>query len=272
LERECVYLVDVRLEEEFEEGHLPMALSCPAGQLANAVDEFLPVRDAHLVCYSSRQTRARIGAALLSRIGYRTVSWLEGGLSAWRDDSQPMETGPPDRYLDDLDFVDESTPRMRPAEAARAMSSGAVLVDVRRSSEYALCHVPGSTWIPRGDLERRARRALPTDQLVVVLSDRMLRSALAARTLRSLGYDSVVLDGGLTTWLAEGWPTEEGLQGANVSLQEAKVDAELVAARPKLLERSREDMERYLDWEERLGIQLLRGQAHQEVTEDDRQR
>jgi len=271
LERECVYLVDVRLEEEFEEAHLPVALSCPAGQLANAVDEFLPVRDAHLVCYSSGQTRARIGAALLSRIGYRTVWWLEGGLSAWRDDGLPVETGPPERYLDDLDFLDGATPSMRPEEAARALSAGAVLVDVRRSSEYALCHVPGSVWIPRGDLERRAGKALPKDQFVMVLSDRMLRSALAARTLRDLGYDYAVLDGGLTTWLAEGWPTEEGLKGANVSLQEAKVDAELVAARPNILERSREDMERYLEWEERLGIELSRGQAHQEVTEEDRQ-
>ena len=30
-------------------------------------------------------------------------------------------------------------------------------------------------------------------------------------------------------------------------------------------------MERYLEWEERLGIGLSRGQAHQEVTEEDRQ-
>lgn len=260
LELEYAYLIDVRLEEEFEQAHLPGALSCPAGQLANALDELLPVRDAHLVCYSSRQTRARIGAALLAQIGYRTVSWLEGGLATWRAEGQPVESGPADRYLADLDFLDEEIPRMRPAESVKALSQGAVMLDVRRSSEYALCHVPGSTWIPRGDLEDRLDGAIPKDRLVVVLSDRMLRSALAARTLRQLGYDCAVLDGGLTAWLAEEWPTEEGLQGADVTLEEAKLDAELVAARPRLLERSREDMERYLEWEERLGFELLRDQ------------
>ena len=266
-----VYFIDVRLEEEFDRGHLPGAVACPVGQLANAVDEFLPVRDAHLICYSGGQTRARIGAALLARIGYRSVSWLDGGFRAWREADGPVVSDTASGYLDALDFHDVDTESLTPAEATRAVADGAVLLDVRRSSEYALCHVPGSTWVPRGDLERRIADAVPSGARLVVVSDRGLRAALAASTLAEFGYPCAVIEGGLTAWLREGLPVEDGLNGADVSLREAKEDAELVARRPRLLERNREDMERYLDWEERLGIELSRGQAHQEVTEEDRQ-
>lgn len=255
-----VYFIDVRREDEFELAHLPGAVSCPAGQLANAVDEFLPVRDAHLICYSGEQTRSMIGAGLLSRIGYRSTYWLEGGLRAWRDADGAVVDGPATRYLDDLDFADPETETLSPAAAARAVADGAVLLDVRRSSEYALCHIPGSTWVPRGDLERRIAAVGPAGTRVVVVSDRGLRAALAGSTLEELGYRVAVLDGGLTAWLEDGRAVEEGLDGAEVSLREAKEDAELVARRPALLERNREDMERYLDWEERLGHALQLGQ------------
>lgn len=251
-----VYFIDVRLEEEFEHGHLPGAVTCPAGQLANAVDEFLPVRDAHLICYSEDQTRSRVGAGLLARIGYRSVFWLEGGIRAWRGAKGPVVRGPSSGYLDDLDFSDPKVEHVDPAEAVRRVADGAVLLDVRRSSEYALCHAPESTWVPRGDLERRVGGAVPDGAQLVAISDRGLRASLAASTLLDLGYTCAVLEGGLSAWLREDLPFEDGLKGADVSLREAKEDAELVARRPPLLERDREDMERYLNWEERLGHAL----------------
>ncbi|TDD11682.1 hypothetical protein E1292_03960 [Nonomuraea deserti] len=256
---EACYIIDVRLAEEYVAGHVPGAVSCPAGQLANAVDEHIGVRDALLVCYSNDETRARIGAGLLSRIGYRRVAWLAGGLEEWSRDGGAVVAGHPQAYLDDLSF---SRPDIRTIDAdrlqAQLLRCSRVLVDVRRSSEYALSHVPGSVWVPRGDLERRIGAYAAPGTPLAVASDRELRSTLAARTLLGMGYqDVVVLEGGVNRWAAAGNPVEEGLDGADVSLAEAKEDAELVARRPKLLERSREDMVRYLDWEERLGAELM---------------
>ncbi|SNR56283.1 rhodanese-like domain-containing protein [Actinomadura mexicana] len=249
--RPC-YLIDVRMVDEFTAGHIPSALSCPAGQLANAVDEQLAARDALLVCYSGSETRAKIGAGLLARIGYRRVAWLTGGLSAW---GGPIETGGPNAYLDDLSFSRPGVQTIDGAELADVLRDGTgTLLDVRRSSEYALSHIPGSVWIPRGDLERRIDAHAAPGTRLIVASDRELRSTLAARTLLDLGHRNVsVLEGGINGWICAGRPTEEGLDGADVSLAEAKEDAELVARRPKLLERNRDDMVRYLDWEERLG-------------------
>lgn len=265
---ERVYVIDVRLESEHEGGHVPGALSCPGGQLANAVDEFLPVRDAHLVCYSNAETRSRVGAGLLSRIGYRNVRWLAGGLQAWAQAGGETAAGGTKDYLDDLDFLRPGTQVLTPEQVAVGVEAGELaVIDVRRSSEYALCHVAGSTWVPRGDLERRIEAVLTAERTPVLVSDRMLRSALSADTMRALGHECSVLEGGLTAWIAQGRAVTQGLDGADVSLREAKEDAELVARRPQLLERNREDMERYLDWEERLGHALLEADHDGELTD-----
>ncbi|MGW0802578.1 rhodanese-like domain-containing protein [Nonomuraea sp. NPDC002799] len=247
---QACYVIDVRLAEEYAAGHLPGALSCPAGLLVNALEEQVAVRDAVLVCYSNDETRARIGAGLLSRIGYHRVAWLAGGLDRWAE-TGAVVAGGPHAYLDDLTFTG---PGVRTIDHDRLRANVGVLVDVRRSSEYALSHIPGSVWLPRGDLERRIGAYAQTGTSVVVVSDRELRSALAARTLLDLGYrDVAILKGGLNGWIAAGGPTEDGLDGADVPLAEAKEEVELLARRARVLERDRDDMIRYLDWEERLG-------------------
>jgi rhodanese-related sulfurtransferase len=178
-----VYVIDVRQPEEHAEGHLPDALNCPAGQLANAVDEQLAVRDALLVCYSGDETRSQLGAGLLARIGYRRVAWLAGGLEGWRAAGRQVDTGPAKAYLDELDFS-EGVAAVDTAglEAWLGTDDPPTVIDVRRSSEFALSHIPGSVWMPRGDLERRIGTVAECYDPLVVVSDRGLRSALAIRT------------------------------------------------------------------------------------------
>lgn len=254
------YLLDVRQDEEWHAGSITGARQCAVGQLANAADEVIAVRGAPIVCLSNTGVRARLGAALLTRIGYPDVHWLAGGLTPWRAAGETL-TAPAELELPTAADL-RSQARLSDAQELQSeIETGtARVVDVRRSSEYALAHIPGSVWIPRGDLERRADALGTPDVPMVVVSDRAIRASLAARTLGALGFSNVrVLADGLAVWTQAGGKLEEGLAGADVSLREAKEDAELVAQRPRLLERNREDMERYLDWEERLGEQFADG-------------
>lgn len=250
-----LYILDVRQVGEFEAGRVDGAISCPVGQLTNAADEQLAVRGAAIVCYSNDATRARIGAGLLRRIGYPNVGWLQGGVSAWRESGQAAADGRLPSYPSCLDEVVEEAVRVDAATVHDQLAaSGVTVVDVRRSSEFALGHIPSSVWVPRGDLERRLAAAATLDGALVLVSDRGVRAALAAPTVRELGCPAVqVMDGGFEAWKAAGLPVEQGLGGADVDLREAKEDAELVAPRPRMLERNREDMIRYLTWEEQLG-------------------
>ena len=250
------YVVDVRLPEEYESGHVPGAVSCPGGQLANALDEYIGLRQARPVCVSNDETRAKIGAALCKRIGYSDIVYLKGGMEAWRAAGGDIVSGHESPRIPGLDEIRGAIDEVSPAELSALLGSATApwIIDVRRSSEYAGGHVEGSTWVPRGDLERRIERHISEpNQPIVVISNRGERATFAVRTLHALGYGNVaVLAGGLDAWRQDGFDLVEGLDGADVSLQEAKEDADLVN-RPSALARNRDDMVAYLEWETRLG-------------------
>jgi molybdopterin/thiamine biosynthesis adenylyltransferase/rhodanese-related sulfurtransferase len=76
------------------------------------------------------------------------------------------------------------------------------LLDVREREEYRDGHLEGALSLPRGFLELRVEEVVPdknTPLLTYCASG--LRSLLAARTLKDMGYEQVVsLAGGYTAW------------------------------------------------------------------------
>jgi molybdopterin/thiamine biosynthesis adenylyltransferase/rhodanese-related sulfurtransferase len=94
-------------------------------------------------------------------------------------------------------------------DARRLMEngSGAVMIDVREADEYAQGAVPGALHIPRGFLELRIEDAAPErDRDVILYCAGGVRSALAARDLRALGYTGVrSVIGGFNAWKQAGY-------------------------------------------------------------------
>lgn len=95
------------------------------------------------------------------------------------------------------------------------LSAGAVLVDVREEDELRVeGWIAGSVWAPRGMLEFWAdttsahhRFEFQPDRRIVLYCAWGGRSALAADTLRRMGYDRAAhLDGGLRAWKEAGQP------------------------------------------------------------------
>ena len=94
------------------------------------------------------------------------------------------------------------------AADARARAGEAVLIDVREGDEWAQGHVPGALFIPRGFLELRIEQHEPDrDKPIVVYCAGGVRSALAARNLKEMGYRNVIsLIGGFNGWKNAGLP------------------------------------------------------------------
>jgi rhodanese-related sulfurtransferase len=108
--------------------------------------------------------------------------------------------------------VDNLDPDAVEAELA---SGDVVLVDIRDADELeAAGRIPGALHIPRGMLEFRADPSSPYHQQPLDPSARVIlhcasggRSALAAATLKEMGYDRVAhLDGGINAWKEAGKP------------------------------------------------------------------
>ena len=75
--------LDVRLNEEFDEGHIPGALLIPLSQLRKRADE-LDTAARYVAYYCRSGRRSSVAAFLLSQLGYEVVS-MAGGVLAWSD-------------------------------------------------------------------------------------------------------------------------------------------------------------------------------------------
>ncbi len=81
-------VIDVRFESEWRAGHIPGALHIEAGRLP-AVD--LPLPDDRLtIVHCGHADRSTVGISVLERRGYRNLTLLEGGLSAWNAEGYPL--------------------------------------------------------------------------------------------------------------------------------------------------------------------------------------
>ena len=102
------------------------------------------------------------------------------------------------------------------AEALAVLLEGSesfALIDVREAGEYNSTHIPGSSLMPRRELEFRIAASAPhRDAHVILCDDDGRRATLAAGTLESLGYTNVsVLDRGVNRWASLDLPTEWGV-------------------------------------------------------------
>ncbi|HEY0996872.1 MAG TPA: rhodanese-like domain-containing protein [Gemmatimonadaceae bacterium] len=80
-----------------------------------------------------------------------------------------------------------------------------VLLDVRDQPEVNLGKIPGALHISRGTLEGKVEAVIPRDADVVIYCASGNRSALAAVTLRTMGYRTVAsLAGGIRDWAYAG--------------------------------------------------------------------
>lgn len=81
------------------------------------------------------------------------------------------------------------------------------VVDIREREEWVQGHIPNSVFIPRGYLELQIEQNQPDrDAPVVVYCAGGVRSALAARNLKEMGYTNVIsLIGGFNGWKNAGY-------------------------------------------------------------------
>jgi rhodanese-related sulfurtransferase len=249
------YALDVRLPAEYERGHIEGSFLIPGGQVPLAADEIVAVNQAPIVLISDNGDRAMITGSYARQIGYPNVHVLDGGLAAWEASGGQLVVEDQHVEVPGLDVARKETEAVSADELASELAeNGPMVIDVKGSGDYALDHIAGSRWIPRGDLERRIGNYVTDQDTPIVLTcNNGVRSALAAATLQSIGYTNVRwLEGGLDEWIEKGHPVVEGLDGADVSEREAKDDVEMIG-RVGPLARSRQDMIDYLEWEIELG-------------------
>ncbi len=194
-----LYLLDVRDPAEFKAWHRPGSRSAPGGQLVQAMDQWIGVRNARIVLLDDTGVRARMAGGWLRQMGHRDVFVVEGGLEEVRDSGTSLTPIPE---------LAAPVPVIEVKRLTELLDSGegTVVVDLARSIDYREGHIPGALWGIRTRLEG-LRQALAGARHVVLTSQDGMLARLAVDEVRGLTRADVsVLEGGTAGWHAFGRP------------------------------------------------------------------
>lgn len=84
-------LVDVREDNEWNQGHAQGAVHLGKGVIERDVETQIPDRDATLVLYCGGGFRSALAADNLQKMGYKNAISLDGGWKAWTGAGLPTE-------------------------------------------------------------------------------------------------------------------------------------------------------------------------------------
>lgn len=82
-------IVDVREQDEWQDGHIPGAKHIPLGDMQARAEEILSSPAVIFVCRSG--SRSASAAKAFERVGHPDVSSLAGGLQAWQRAGLPLK-------------------------------------------------------------------------------------------------------------------------------------------------------------------------------------
>jgi glyoxylase-like metal-dependent hydrolase (beta-lactamase superfamily II)/rhodanese-related sulfurtransferase len=190
LQADGAVVVDTRSVIEFGAAHVPGSVHVAlSGQYASWAARVLGL-DCRVILLAEDADRVRESQVRLARVGMEKVcGYVESGIAGWI------------RAGGDVDYVPQISAQeftgMRAAEPDRV-----AVLDVRERGEHEAASIPGSTWIPLGELARRADE-LDRDKLLVVHCKGGFRSSVACSLLRRAGFRDIAnLTGGFDAWQA----------------------------------------------------------------------
>lgn len=191
-------VVDVRTELQFDDAHVPGAVCITAlrggfgSRLAWLADHDQPV-----VFVGRDDADALAAAELAQAVGVTNVAGrLAGGMTSWREERRAVAG------------VERATvPELH--ERWTQDRASVQILDVRERTEWDAGRIPGSLHVPYHDLNALPAGLDPSRPVAAICASGQ-RSAVAASLLQREGAEHVihVVDGGVGTWAAAGWPME----------------------------------------------------------------
>jgi rhodanese-related sulfurtransferase len=192
-----LYVLDVRTREEFERSHVAASRHAPGGQLVQASDEYVGVRNARVVLVDPDLVRAIMTASWLNQMGWNDVYVLE--------EAELTETGPRKPKI----------PGTPPWQTVSTIAEGATLLDLSTSLRFDQRHIRGAWWGVRSRMNEARQRIGAVDALVLTSEDGVL-AHLAAPEAAALWPQAEVrvLEGGNAAWTGA---TESGVERATTT-------------------------------------------------------
>jgi hydroxyacylglutathione hydrolase len=191
-------LVDVRTDIQFDDAHIPGAVSIPLMRAGfGSKLAWLADREQEIVIVGRDDEDGRNAGRLAVAVGLRKLGgFLHGGMTSWRQENRPTESI-------ERQTVQQLHERTQAGDQIQ-------ILDVRDDSEWAEGHIPGSvfrTWHEITELPD----GLDPDRSIAVICGSGQRAATAASLIERFGAREVIhiADGGVPQWGRLGHPLEQ---------------------------------------------------------------
>ena len=79
--KKCI-LLDVRSLQEYKEGHLNNSINIPLFELSKKVSKIITNKDDMIIVYCQTGSRSRRAVSILTKLGYKDLYNLKGGLDS----------------------------------------------------------------------------------------------------------------------------------------------------------------------------------------------
>ena len=80
MQKENILLIDVRSNQEYEEGHLNGAINIPLYRLEQEIEKYVENKEQVIFLYCSSGYRSKQGRSKLEKLGYTNVYSLQEGI------------------------------------------------------------------------------------------------------------------------------------------------------------------------------------------------
>jgi rhodanese-related sulfurtransferase len=194
-----IFLLDVRTEDEYKQGHIEGANLIPVQDLESRLDE-IP-RDRQIIVYCKSGVRSRSAASILIENGFGMVYDM-GGISDWQAKGYPVII-----EKETINQFEEIT--VDNAYQIFISNEDYLFIDVRSEDEYETSYIEEAVNIPVSEIESRLDE-ISKDKLIIVYCNgsSCSRSSVAASILVANGYKEVynMSGNGILEWIEKGYP------------------------------------------------------------------
>jgi rhodanese-related sulfurtransferase len=244
------YRFDVRLNEAYQQAHLPGFIRVEGGQLVQETDHYASVRGARIIIYDDNGTRSNMSASWLAQMNWDVYVLDDVNPEQLTENGLPAKDIPNLPELNANDFVDAG-------QLADLIKSFDVkVIDLATGKTYVNGHIPGALYVLRSQF-KEAIAQLPKASTYVLTSPDSLAAAFAFPEFKALSNAKVLLlKGGTDAWINKGFELQKG----ETHLISPVIDR---YKRPyEGTDSPAEAMQAYLDWEYGLVDQLEKDGTH----------
>jgi rhodanese-related sulfurtransferase len=88
---EKFHLLDIREDNEWDNGHLPGAKHLGKGIIERDIEATIPDHNAEIILYCGGGFRSALAADMLQKMGYTHIISMDGGYKGWVAAEHPVE-------------------------------------------------------------------------------------------------------------------------------------------------------------------------------------